>query len=227
MPIFDGIKARIYERVDPAAKQARQDSERRKLERQQSARASDMQYEQERRARIRSGEEQGGIGAYLGSTIRERRAKSAHRSISEKLDPTLKEIRGIETRQKNRERSRKIGERFDQIRGGIDKFEKGKKQVGGFMRELGTLIPDDSPRRASGSRRSSGGFGFSNADLGIPSVDQLLGKGRSSGTGRKRSSGGGREVPIYKGNRIVGYRKTGGGSKRKRAKARSIFDIDI
>lgn len=135
-----------------------------------------------------------------------------------------------EMRARNRAAMQK---RVGQIQGGIVKVQKGRDSFAKMMGDLGDMIPGESSSK--GRRKSSndfgfsmGGFGggFSAKDIGWPSTNDLIGNGggRKSSGKRKGSSTRGL-VPIYRGSKVVGYKASGG--RKKRAKAKSIFDIDI
>lgn len=149
-----------------------------------------------------------------------------------------------ERRTRNQAKAREV---YGKVQTGFEKFERGKKQAGEFLQGLGAMLPAESSssRKSSGKTRrksSSGGFSFGISDQDIMAMsgfgprsrsggrqpknmfDIDLSFGGSSSDGRKRSSGA-KEVPIYRGRRIVGYRRTA--SNKARKKPKSIFDIDL
>jgi hypothetical protein len=121
----------------------------------------------------------------------------------------------------------KTGNFMASIGAGYNKFQKGKKQFNGILNDLGSLIPEQStPRarkssrsRSTGRRKSSAGQGFDfdfdiNAMIGNPYGGQT----RRKSSGSKRGSSPKGHLPIYRGNKIVGYVAKGGTRKKKENK---------
>lgn len=125
----------------------------------------------------------------------------------------------------------KVGRGIDRFNGGVDKVDKVAKSFTGGSggRRKGSAGDDfggfGSMFGESKGRSKSGSSGFDMGDLGFSSFGNMGGGSRSASR-KKKASGGrrGGEVPIYSGSRIVGYRRAGG-SRKKKARARSIFDI--
>ena len=150
------------------------------------------------------------------------------------LDSALK--RGAEQRTQKRSFKpyvEKVGRGIDRFNSGVDKFNRGAEKVSSLGASFGGSGGGRSKgsKKSGGSKRSSGGSmfgsgGYDMDDLGFSSFGSVGGGGRSRSTKKKAKGGGRGLVPIYSGSRIVGYTKANSGKKRK-AKARSIFDIDI
>lgn len=137
----------------------------------------------------------------------------------------------FESNEERRERRKAQTDGFyKKINSGFDKYEKGVKTVQKFGDIFGGSSGGKKGRKSDDLGFGSFGFGGSSGgssrssksdDLGFSSFGSMAGFG--SDRKPKKSAGRRKEVPIYKGSRIVGYRQTGG--KKKAKKERSIFDI--
>lgn len=215
------LKRALYERVDPIAREAKRESEKKDIRDTLRVRRSTIDTEQQFRADLRSGKANGGVRDYAGSLYRESRNKAKIRGLEEKLDPNLKRTRKLDKDFTNFERRQRISRGFDKVTDAYDQIGSAFDSIGG----------------GGGGKKSrkGGGNSFGLSDHDIMELSGLggtsfggMGMGGSSRKGKKRSGG---QVPIYRGSRVVGYRQVSGGSMKRKSKGRkapgSWADIDI
>jgi hypothetical protein len=174
-----------------------------------AVRESNIKEERQFRSDLREGKTKGGVGAYFGSLYRESRQKSKVRGLEEMLDPNLKKTRKIDREIKAMDRRQKFGKAFDKVTDGFD-------QVGAAYDDIGKGFNSSTKK----SKGGGGGFGLSESDIMDLAGLRGIGFGGSMGGGgkqKKRSGSSSKQVPIYRGTKIVGYRQTGGSSGRKKA----------
>jgi hypothetical protein len=187
------VKQGIYKRIDPAAKE----EEKGRIRETMRVRQNVIKDEQKYRADVRAGKQKGGIRDYVGSVYNESKNKRAISGLEEKLDPNLKKMRAFERREK-------FGNAFGKVENAFDK-------IGDAYDSAGKYFDNSSGKKGSGSV-------FGGLDIDELAGLKGTGFGGSSAPRRKSSGSRSKQVPIYRGSRIVGYRQAGGTSKRRAPK---------